>query len=114
MTTLSLVLGGLVSIAFFLGVAKVAAITGVSLLPFPELGALAFDIFTRPAAVWAQAPLMVVATPAAAAVVGTLVTKSLAYGIGSVALCIAGALIIIRLLRSPVAPALSQPSYRSR
>lgn len=45
--------------------------------------------------------------PTAAAVVGTLVTKTMPYGIASITLCIAGAMIIIRLLRSPVTPALS-------
>jgi CBS-domain-containing membrane protein len=102
-----LIVGSLVSIAFFLVVAKFAAVTGARLLPFPELGALGFDIFTRPTGPWAQAPLLVVATPAAAAVVGTLVTTTLPYGIWSIALCIAGAMIIIRQLRSPVTPALS-------
>src|SRR6202012_2864216 len=102
-----LILGSLASIIFFLAVAKVGAVTGAELLPFPELGALGFDIFTRPTGAWAQAPLLVVVTPAAAAVVGTLVTKSMPYGIASITLCIAGAMIIIRLLRSPVTPALS-------
>jgi hypothetical protein len=102
-----LLVGSLASIAFFLAVTKVAAVTGAGLLPFPELGALGFDIFTRPTGPWAQAPLLVVATPAAAAVVGTLVTKTMPYGIASITLCIAGAMIIIRLLRSPVTPALS-------
>jgi hypothetical protein len=102
-----LLVGSLASIVFFLVVAKVAAVTGAGLLPFPELGALGFDIFTRPTGAWAQAPLLVIATPTAAAVVGTLVTKTMAYGIASITLCIAGAMIIIRLLRSPVTPALS-------
>ena len=85
----------------------IAAVTGAALLPFPELGALSFDVFTRPAGPWAQAPLLVVATPAAAAVIGTLVTKAMPYGITSITLCIAGTMVIIRLLRSPVSPALS-------
>jgi hypothetical protein len=102
-----LLVGSLASILFFLAVAKVAAVTGAGLLPFPELGALGFDIFTRPTGAWAQAPLLVIATPAAAAVVGTLVTKTMSYGLVSITLCIAGAMIIIRLLRSPVTPALS-------
>jgi hypothetical protein len=102
-----LLVGSLASIAFFMAVAKIAAVTGAGLLPFPELGALGFDMFTRPMGVWAQAPLLVVATPAAAAVVGTLVTKTMPYGIASITLCIAAAMIIIRLLRSPVTPALS-------
>jgi CBS-domain-containing membrane protein len=102
-----LFVGSLASIIFFLAVAKVAAVTGAGLLPFPELGALGFDIFTRPTGAWAQAPLLVIATPSAAAIVGTLVTKTMPYELLSITLCIAGAMVIIRLLRSPVTPALS-------
>jgi hypothetical protein len=107
MASYFLLAGSLASIVFFLAVAKVAAVTGAGLLPFPELGALGFDIFTRPTGAWAQAPLLVVATPSAAAVVGTIVTKAVPYGFLSITLCIAGAMIIIRFLRSPVTPALS-------
>src|ERR1700761_8273076 len=102
-----LLVGSLAAIVFFLAVAKVAAVTGAELLPFPELGALGFDIFTRPMGAWAQAPLLVVATPGAAAIIGALVTRTMPYGVLSITLCIAGAMVVIRLLRSPVTPALS-------
>jgi uncharacterized iron-regulated membrane protein len=58
--TSALILGGLLSIVFLAAVAKVAVVTGVLYVFFPELGALSYEVFTRPAGAWARAPIMLV------------------------------------------------------
>jgi len=81
--------------------------TRFDLLLFPELGALAFDIFWRPNGTWARAPLMLVVTPFLAGTAGIVIAHWLPYGVISVTLAIAAGLITLRLLKSPIAPALS-------
>ncbi|ACR32770.1 hypothetical protein [Burkholderia glumae] len=107
MTSGFLVLGEFLSLVFLAGIAKAALVTGAIYVLFPELGALAYDVFTRPAGVWARAPVMLAVTPTIAALIGTAVAHSLPYGPVPVALCIASAMLVIRILRSPVAPAIS-------
>jgi hypothetical protein len=101
------IIGSLTSIAYLALLTKVALITGATLLLFPELGALAYDVFTRPAGGWAQSPVMLMVTPTASAIVGALITNTMPYGLWSNALGIAGALMILYVLRSPVSPSLS-------
>ena len=93
--------------AFVGGVCGLARMSGNALLMFPELGALSYGVFHRPNGAWAKSPLLLLATPFLAGVVGTLVTRSLPYGVLSVLVVVFSALLIIRLLRSPVAPAIS-------
>jgi len=88
-------------------IALIAESTGFVYLLFPELGALSHDILKRPHGTWAKAPGMLVVTPFLTAVVGTVVTRHLAYGPVSVLLTIGCAMLIIRLLKSPIAPAIS-------
>ena len=95
------------AIAYVAMVAWLASATHFELLLFPELGALAYDIFRRPNGVWARSPVMLVITPFFAGVVGVLVTQWLAFGPVSVALVIGAAFVILRTLSSPIAPALS-------
>lgn len=102
-----LILGELSSLVFLGSVAKTALLTGTVYVLFPELAALAYDVFTRPAGVWAQSPAMLAITPGAAATIGVLIARTMPYGLGSAAICIAGAMVLIRVLRSPVAPAIS-------
>lgn len=89
------------------GVALLAKTTGLALLLFPEMGALSYDILKRPYGTWARAPLMLALTPFLTAIVGTVLTRELAYGPVSVMLAIGSAMLIIRVLRSPIAPALA-------
>ncbi len=89
------------------GIAALAGATGVPYILFPELGALAHDVLTRPRGTWAKAPLLLVATPVLTALVGTLIARTMAYGVPSILLTIASAIVVIRLLRSPIAPAIS-------
>ncbi|MBU9439348.1 HPP family protein [Burkholderia multivorans] len=107
MTSGFLLLGEFLSLVFLAGVAKAALITGAIYVLFPELGALAYDVFTRPGGVWARAPVMLAVTPVAAAVFGTAIARSMPYGLGAAALSIASAMLLIRILRSPIAPAIS-------
>jgi hypothetical protein len=50
---------------------------------------------------------MLATTPVLTAIVGILVTRNLPYGFLSVMTTVAGALIVLEVLRSPVAPAIS-------
>jgi len=74
---------------------------------FPELGALSHDVMTRPRGTWANAPLLLVVTPALTGAIGIVVTRNLPYGYPSVLLTVGGAIAVILALRSPVAPAIS-------
>lgn len=94
--------------AFFIGlVALVAQLTGTAYILFPELGALSQDILKRPHGTWARAPVMLVLTPMLTGLLGTIVAQHLNYGFSSVLLTVGGSLLIMRLLKSPVAPAIS-------
>jgi hypothetical protein len=88
-------------------VAKVALATGVLYVLFPELAALSYDVFTRPAGAWARSPVLLTITPTVTAAVGTALTQLMPYNLWSAALTIAGAILIVRLLRSPIVPAIS-------
>jgi hypothetical protein len=88
-------------------IAVIAQSTGLFYVLFPELGALSHDILKRPHGTWARAPLMLVVTPFLTAVVGLVVARHFAYGLGSVFVVVGSAILIIRLLQSPIAPAIS-------
>lgn len=88
-------------------IAAVAALTGAGYILFPELGALSQDVFSRPDGRWARSPVLLVATPTLTAIMGTVITRHLAYGLPAILLSVGCALLVIRALRSPVAPAIS-------
>lgn len=100
-------IGILLSLCFMGGIAKLAAATGIASILFPELAALSYDVFLRPNGVWARSRLMIAITPTLTALLGMLVTRHMPYGPWSIVVCIAGSIAIIRVLRSPVAPAIS-------
>ena len=97
----------LISLCFMGGIAGAASASGVALLLFPELAALSYDVFLRPRGTWARAPWMLARSPAATAVLGVLVTRYLPYSAASIAICIVGAFVILKLMRSPIVPAIS-------
>lgn len=103
----ALILGPVLSVVFLAVVAKASLLTGVIYVLFPELAALSYDVFKRPQGKWAQAPLMLAMTPAITAALGTAITQAMAYSLWSVTLTIAGAILIVRCLRSPIVPAIS-------
>ena len=99
--------GELIALVYIAIIAEIALATGAFYVLFPELGALSHDVMARPRGTWASAPLLLAITPALTGVVGVVFTRSLPYGYLSVLLTVAGAIAVIRALRSPVAPAIS-------
>ncbi|WP_297451502.1 HPP family protein [Ferrovum sp.] len=100
-------MGELLALCYIGGIAEVAVISGISHVLFPELAALSYDIFKRPQGKWASAPFMLVLTPFLAAVVGLWLQHRWGYGPLSLGLGISAALFFIKVLRSPIAPAIS-------
>jgi len=100
-------LGEITSLVYIAGIAKLALLSGITYLLFPELAALALDVFIRPKGSWARAGFLLILTPLAASVIGILLERSLGYGLSSIVLCITLVLLIIKILDSPVAPAIS-------
>jgi hypothetical protein len=97
----------LVAITYIAIIAEVALKTGAFYVLFPELGALAYDVLTRPRGTWARAPVLLAVTPVLTAVIGVFVTRTMPYGYLSVLLTVGGAVTIILALKSPIAPAIS-------
>lgn len=102
-----LVIGEIASLTYIGGIAEIATLSGIAYILFPELAALAYDIFTRPKGAWAKAPGMLIITPLLTAIIGVVIEQYLGYSALSVLLCIASALLVIKLLKSPIAPAIS-------
>ena len=88
-------------------VAGVAGATGAFYIMFPELGALAYDVFGRPRGRWSNSSLHLATTPVLTGVIGILITRNLPYGFPSVLLNVGAAMAVILGLGSPIAPAMS-------
>jgi hypothetical protein len=97
----------LVALAYIGFIASMATLTGAYYMLFPELSALSWDVMELPQGRWARAPLMLALTPALTGFIGTIVTRRMSYGIISVLLTVFVCVAVIRMLRSPVAPAIS-------
>jgi hypothetical protein len=97
----------ILSVAYIAAVAGLADATDFKLLLFPELGALAYDVLRRPHGLWARSPILLIVTPFLAGLAGTAIAQVLPYGIFSVSLALVAALLILRYLQSPIAPAIS-------
>lgn len=95
------------SACFMTVIAALAVISRCELIFFPELAALSYDVFQRPKGTWAMAPVLLALTPVATAIVGVLVASLLPFGFTSVLLAIAASILIVHLMRSPIAPAIS-------
>ena len=94
--------------ALYIGaIALIAHATGLFFVLFPELGALGHDVLKRPHGTWARAPLALIATPFLTAVAGTLITLHLQFGVVSVLLDVGCSVLVIGVMRSPIAPAIS-------
>ena len=94
--------------AIFLAlIAAMAKATGQAYVLFPELGALAWVIFTDPKGPWATSPRLLMLTPLLTALLGVAITRMLPYGPLALGLDVVGCLLIIRGLRSPIVPAIS-------
>lgn len=102
-----MILAELLAISFMGIVAAAAHGTGVHLLLFPELAALSHDVLMRPRGKWAMQPLRMVMTPTLTAMVGLFVTRHTHYGVIAVLVVVLASLLVIRMLRSAIAPAIS-------
>jgi len=96
-----LVMGFLGAITLF------AHASGMTLILFPELAALSHDIITRPRGRWASDPGQLILTPTLTAILGLFLTRHLSYGALQMALIVGLSLIVIRITRSTIAPAIS-------
>ena len=88
-------------------IAAMAKATGQAYVLFPELGALAWVIFTDPKGPWATSPRLLMLTPLLTALLGVAISRMLPYGPLALGLDVVGCLLIIRGLRSPIVPAIS-------
>ena len=100
-------LGSVAAVAFIAFIVFVAGRPGLDTILFPELGALAYDVFRRPRGAWARAPVFLTVTPFVTAMLGTLVTRHLDYGVASVLVTVGLATFVVQVFRSPIAPAIS-------
>ena len=101
-------LAGEAAAVLYLGfIAALGFLTPASYVFFPELAALSYDVFTRPGGKWAKAPWFLALTPALAGAMGVAVTRHLPYGAGSMLLIVGVTVTMVKLLRSPLAPAIS-------
>ncbi len=99
--------GELVAVLFMASIALLAQSTQASVFLFPELGAIAFGVCAFPRGAMARAPGLVILTPVLTAVIGTVITQHLPYDLVSVLLSVGSGFVIVRVLRSPVAPAIA-------
>jgi len=95
------------AVLFVSAVAQMAHWSGLALLLFPELGALAHCVITRPNHAWSKAPAALIVTPTATGLFGIIVMQSFGTGIWQVELVVGISLAIVLILRSPILPALS-------
>jgi hypothetical protein len=100
-------LGELLTVLYLGTIAWIAQMAAMPYILFPELGALSHDTLKRPHGTWANAPVMLVVTPFLTGAVGTLIARHLPYGMAAILLATAAAILLIGLLKSPVAPAIS-------
>lgn len=102
-----LVFAAFVAALFVGGIAATAIATGLLSLLFPEMGALAHDVFTRPAGNWSRSPVYLAITPGLTAVLGLLIAQHLPYGYLAVFLAVGAAILTLEITRSPIGPSIS-------
>lgn len=74
---------------------------------FPGLAALSHDVLTRPTGKWAAQRLRLVVTPVLGATIGTLITRTLPFGVLAILLIVTSCLLLLTLLKSNIAPAIA-------
>ncbi len=99
--------GDLIAVIYIGAIGLIAMLSGAIYVLFPELGALSWDVMRRPHGRWGSAPWMLALTPALTGAVGTVATRNLPYGFASVAIVVCASILILRAMRSPIAPAIS-------
>ncbi len=101
-----LVMDGM-AVVYVVAIAVAAQLSGWCYLLFPALGALSHDVLTRPWGKWASQPVRLVLTPTLAAVIGTCITREFRYSVLTIELIVILCLLLIALLKSNIAPAMS-------
>lgn len=95
------------AVMFSGGIGLAAGTTGIPLILFPEIGALSFDVFSRPRGKWATQPLRLIITPTITAALGVIVTRHWEYGAIAITAITLLSLVTIKLLRSNIGAAFS-------
>lgn len=95
------------AVMFSGGIGLAADTTGISLILFPEIAALSFDVFSRPRGKWATQPLRLIITPTITAALGVIVTRHWEYGAIAITAITLLSLVTIKLLRSNIGAAIS-------
>jgi len=99
--------GEILALIYMGAIALLAIKIGFSLLLFPELTALSHDVFTRPRGKWASQPWQLVLTPTITAFFGLFVVRHTNFNATALALIVVISLLVIKLLKSTIAPAIS-------
>jgi hypothetical protein len=100
-------LGEILALIYMGAIVLLARKIGFSLLLFPELAALSHDVFTRPRGKWASQPWQLVLTPTITAFFGLFVVRHTNFNALALTLIVAVSLLVIKLLKSTMAPAIS-------
>jgi hypothetical protein len=95
------------ALLYIMAIAVVAQGSSWYYLLFPELGAISHDVLTRPWGKWAIQPARLVLTPALGAAIGTWITRELPYHVLTIELIVVLCLLLLALLKSNIAPAMS-------
>lgn len=101
------VLMGSVAVLYIVAIAVAAQCSGWYYLLFPELGAISHDVLTRPWGKWASQPGRLILTPTLGAAIGTLITRQFPYHVLTILLIVILCLLLLALLKSNIAPAIS-------
>jgi uncharacterized membrane protein len=97
-----------VLVVSYMGIIACAAhLTGIYLLLFPELAALSHDVTTRPRGRWASQPWRLILTPTLTGTLGLFIARHVSYSAIAMAMMVLASLLIIKLLRSAIGPAIS-------
>ena len=88
-------------------IALAAHLSGMAVVLFPELAALSHDVLVRPNGEWARQPAQLILAPTITAAFGLFCTRHLHYGVGGILLIVIVSLVVIKLLRCSISPAIS-------
>jgi hypothetical protein len=95
------------AVAFVGGIGLAVDVTGTSLILFPEIAAISYDVFTRPRGKWASQPIRLISTPTITAILGVMITRHWEYSALAVTVVALLSLFAIKLLRSNIGAAIS-------
>lgn len=88
-------------------ISGIASVSNFSLIFFPELGALSYEVSKNPSGKWARHKWHLALTPMLTGIAGAACAINLPYGFTSMIVSVGLSIAIVLLLRSPIAPAIS-------